>query len=390
MTKPIPAYIKNRLTMDELASSRGPLQVINEQERTTQIKAAKALGLSPGTCNLHFQKLEHMGLIRRADTIRKGRGRTTIVWEIEKRKNLCLLFIFDVPFFQATLVDFGGKVLLQEREDFSRVKTREPLEMRIDRFIRQAKAHASESGAVIRQVFAGMPGILDQKTGTVVNAANFPILNGMNFNVLMKENYDLPCYTGSLGLTFYYGEIEKLPPNTRTSVLYWDLGVGVAAGVGERLISHDHADLMLSEMGHIRIKRDGKKCHCGRIGCLEAYTGGWAILDSLGTENIQTLEELIDAVLSGHEAAVREARKAAQLLGQHLAWLLQIMQSERLIISGPLSVIFPAVQSAFLDGLLSIFTPAEVEKLKPEASGDPQAVMQRGAYRLARRIFLYG
>lgn len=390
MAKQIPTYIKNRLAMDELASSRGLLQVVDDQQQTTQIQAAKALGLSPGTCNLHFQKLEHMGLICRADTIRKGRGRTTIVWEIEKRKNLCLLFIFDVPFFQATLVDFGGKVLLQNREDLTRVTTKKPLEDRIDKFVKQAKTHASENGATIRQAFFGLPGILDPKTGAVVDAVNFPILNGMDFSVLMNDKYGIPCYTGSLGLTFYYGEIEKLPADTRTTVLYWDLGVGVAAGVGERLISHDHADLKLSEIGHVRIKRNGNKCHCGRNGCLEAYTGGWAILDSLQLDGIQTLEELIEAVQSGNAAAVKAAKAAARLLGENLTWLLQITQSDRLIVSGPLSVIFPVVSDSFIEGLSSMFNADEVEALNPEASEDPQAVMQRGAYRLARRIFLYG
>jgi predicted NBD/HSP70 family sugar kinase len=37
----------------------------------------------------------------------------------------------------------------------------------------------------------------------------------------------------------------------------------------------------LPELGHIRIEKNGRPCQCGRKGCLEAYTGGWALMDML-------------------------------------------------------------------------------------------------------------
>ena len=80
MKKKLPTYIASRLTFEDLASSRGLLQLTDRLGTVTQRQAAEDLGLSPGTCNLHFQKLEHLGLIRRASSV-NGRGRATIQWD---------------------------------------------------------------------------------------------------------------------------------------------------------------------------------------------------------------------------------------------------------------------------------------------------------------------
>ncbi len=389
MSRNLPSYIRNRLSFDDLSSSRSILQLIDKQGTVTQIQAAEAVGLSAGTSNLHFQKLEHMGLIRRADSIRAGgRGRTTIVWELEQEKNLCLLLVFDVPFFQATLVDFKGNVVLQKRQDLTGIEDSRALKTEVENFVNSAMVKTQRMGGAIRQVFAGVPGLFEPKSSIIKNAANFPALNGIDFREWMLEHYNLPCVCGSLGLAFYYGEALHLPADTRTMVVFWDLGVGAVAGVGERILSHT-GESLLSEIGHIRIRPNGRLCHCGRHGCLETYSGGWAMIEALNDKKIKSLEDLRIAVLSGHPAAVKTACDAARLLGSSLCWPLQIVQSERLVISGPLASIFPVIRSALMEGLSSIFEEKEIAILNPSASEDAQLAMQTGAYRFARRLFFY-
>ena len=89
MTKIIPEYIKNHLALDDLTSSLPLLRLIDEQGAVSQADAANFVGLARGTCNLHFQKLEHMGLIHRTDWIPAKRGRSTIMWELEKGRACC-------------------------------------------------------------------------------------------------------------------------------------------------------------------------------------------------------------------------------------------------------------------------------------------------------------
>ena len=390
MQKKLPTYIQKRLSMDDLSSSRNVLQLIEQQGSVTQQQVAEAVGLSGGTCNLHFQKLEHMGLIHRVDSIRtQTRGRTTIIWEIEQEKNLCLSLVFDVPFFQGTLVDFKGNVLFEKRQDLTGIEDGAALKLEVENFVNAAivKAQRTE-GASIRQVFVAVPGLFEPQSCVTRLAANFPALNGIDFPQWFDETYGLPCFCGSLGLAFYYGEASRLPAGTRTMVVYWDLGVGATAGIGDRLVSRSN-DTLLSEIGHIRIQRDGPLCHCGKRGCLETYAGGWAIIEALDDPTIGSLDDLRSAVLSGHPEAVEAARSAARLLGSSLCWLLQIMQSERLLVSGPLASIFPVVRDSFIEGLSSLFDDAEISSLNPVASEDAQRAMQTGAHLFSKRLFFH-
>jgi predicted NBD/HSP70 family sugar kinase len=387
MAATMPDYIKSRYDIDDLTSSLGLLRIMDERGQISQAEAAEATGLSVGTCNLHFRKLEYIGLIRRVRTVSKGRGRSTSIWEFDRVGNFCILLLFDVPFLYASLVDFGGKVALEWREDLSGIADSVALEGRVIDFMEAALGRAKEVDGHVRQVFVGMPGSLCPHRGIVINSALFPVLDGMNFQSLMQERYGLPCY--SLGLGFYHGEVRYLPPETRAFVLEWNLGVRAVAGVGERVISHANQESLLSEIGHIVIERDGKPCHCGKKGCLEAYASGWAMIEALADKKIQSLEAFCEAVLGGNSQALEIAAKAAYLLGEKLTWPLQTMQSKRLIISGPLARIFPMVRNEFVKGLGTIFTDAEIAELNPVSSSDPFAAMQYGAYRCARRRFFY-
>lgn len=388
MKKELPTYISNRLTLDDLASSRSLLQLTDRLGVVTQRQAAEELGLSAGTCNLHFQKLEHMGLIHRTAKV-GGRGRSTIQWKIEEEKNLCIEVVFDVPFFLAALTTFDGKILLSEREDLTGLTDEDELLEKADRFVCRALSVAQELAGTIRQVFMGLPGILDPTHSKVVQAVNFPILNDIDFKAMMSERHGLACECDSLGMAFYYGEIESLPPESRAMVLYWDLGVGVVAGVGKRIISLSHEQGLLADLGHVRIRKDGAPCHCGGNGCLEAYTGGWAMIDKLDRSDVKSLRDFRNAVESGDADAREVANEAATIIGKSLCWPIQVRGSERLIITGPLSPILNYVRPALIEGLSSLFSDDEIVALNPQASADPQLAMQDGAARLARHLYIY-
>lgn len=388
MKKELPAYILNRLTCEELASSRSLLQLTDQIGTVTQRQAAGELALSAGTCNLHFQKLEHMGLLYRAAEV-GGRGRSTIQWEIEKKKNLCIEIIFDVPFFLGSLTTFGGTTLLAEREDLTGLEDAEELKEKVDRFVDKAIELAAEQSGTIRQVFMGLPGMLDPTHSKVVRAVNFPVLNGVDFKGLMKDRHNLVCECGSLGMAFYYGELEQLPEDTQAMILHWDLGIGVVAGVGERIISFGHEKGLLADIGHIRIEKDGKSCHCGRTGCFEAYTGGWAMIEELGRDDIRSLDDLREAICDGDANALKVANAAAYIIGKNLCWPIQVRGSKRLIITGPLSPIFKYIRPALIEGLSTMLSEEEIAALDPQASQDPQRAMLEGASRLAQLIYIY-
>ena len=389
MGKPIADYVKKRFAIDDLTSSLPLLQLLDERGEATQAQGAEAMGVSIGTCSMHFQKLEHIGLVRRAHRIIKDKGRSTIIWELIKDNNFHLLLIFSIPFLKASVVDFEGNIVLEKCEDLTGIANTAAVEERVDEFVATAISKVRETHGHIRQVMVSTPGILEPRSGIVVNIANFPVLNGMDLRSLMRQRHGLPCHCGTIGTTLYYGEIQHLPPNAHVMVIHWNLGIGAVSGEGEQVVSHANRDALLSEMGHVRLVQNGNPCHCGQRGCLEAYVGGWAMIDALSDRRIQSLETFSRAILDGQAAATTIAKEAAYTLGKNSVWPLQIMQSDRIVITGFLSNIFPVVRDRFIEGLGVFFTEDEISAFDPVGSLDPTLALQQGAFHYARRQFFH-
>ncbi len=110
------------------------------------------------------------------------------------------------------------------------------------------------------------------------------------------------------------------------------LGTGVGSGVivdGKLVYGHDG---FAGEYGHIRVIPNGRKCGCGRFGCLETYTSSTGVVRSiteLDSENkpfsaIKQLEnpsakDVFDLAEQGDLFANEIVDYTAQILGSALA-----------------------------------------------------------------------
>lgn len=391
--KQLARYIAHRINLKSLSSSRPVLQYMADRGHVSLSQIASDLGLSRGTCNLHLQRLEHEQYIRRFESKRGGAGRPTVIWGWDEPANLTLSLVFDVPFLHASVADFGLNSVLREVRDLSGLDSREELRDVVRNFALRAREMAAPRGGRLRQAMVYLPGLLDPSTGAVRKAANFPLLDGVDFRSLIEEAAATPCQVAPLGLAFYFGESESLPADANAMVVYWDLGVGVVFGRGDRLspfgVNREDGVPTLPELGHVRIEKNGKPCHCGRTGCLEAYTGGWAVMEALRRKSAVRLGDFIRLVQHGDADALRLARAAAETLGRHLAWPLQVMQTDRVRVCGPMAPVFEIVAEHFRRGLAHILTAEEIRRLEPSASPALEERFLRGAHRLARRLFTH-
>ena len=118
------------------------------------------------------------------------------------------------------------------------------------------------------------------------------------------------------------------------------VGTGVGGGVitdGKLLTGCSNSG---GELGHITIVYDGRKCHCPNRGCLEAYTGGWAIAERAqeavrtAPENGQLLVSLVGSVEKISAATVSQAYHEGDLLAQRL-----VEETGRYLAAGVVSIV---------------------------------------------------
>lgn len=392
--KELPAYIRERISLDELLASRRVLQLVHEKGPITQGEASEALGLSQGACNLHFQRLEYEGLLRalRLEPEGRGPGRPSHHWEVAREQNAALGLVFDPPQVYVQLEDFTGNILLSLGASLRSCRSSDKIAEKVSALVTRALAEAKTRKLTLRNAFAALPGVLDPATGAVKRAVNFPALEGLDVSDLMQKGFKVPTLANSLGAAYYYGEAAAIPVNHTALVMYWDLGLGFAFGRNRQLLTvhgGEEGGRMISELGHISIDAQGPKCHCGEQGCIEAYAGGWVLLKKFADEKVSTLEDLVGLAQSGHPEFRRTLREISRLLGRHLAGPIQLLGVSEVRITGALAPLFDFGRVEFFDGLAEIIGVHRSSAIQVHVTEDPKASLLAGATRAARRAYLY-
>jgi glucokinase len=122
-------------------------------------------------------------------------------------------------------------------------------------------------------VGVGSPGVVDPRSGAVSTARNLSDWNGtFQLAASLTSQLGTPVHVGNDVQVATNAEFELGAGRAYNSLL----GVFWGTGVGGGLILDRKPWLGRGgsgEIGHMVIKQGGRRCPCGRRGCLEAYAG---------------------------------------------------------------------------------------------------------------------
>lgn len=142
------------------------------------------------------------------------------------------------------------------------------------------------------------------------------------------------------------------------------LGTGVGSGIiinGEMVYGHDG---FAGELGHTCAVRGGRRCGCGREGCLEAYCSAigaaktareWLEMSDepsllRGLENISS-KDIYDAAKEGDKLAIRVFEYTGRLLGRSLSDFVAFSAPEAIVLFGGLARSREFLEGPINDGL---------------------------------------
>jgi glucokinase len=122
-------------------------------------------------------------------------------------------------------------------------------------------------------VGVGSPGVVDDATGAVSTARNLPDWEGsFELGATLRRELGTSVYVGNDVQVATDGEFALGAGRPYRSLLGVMWGTGVGGGLilnGEPWLGRGGA----GEIGHIVVRIDGRRCPCGRRGCMEAYAG---------------------------------------------------------------------------------------------------------------------
>ena len=105
------------------------------------------------------------------------------------------------------------------------------------------------------------------------------------------------------------------------------MGIGSVYGDGDGIL------------GHITVEHNGRKCTCGRRGCLEAYASAGAVVRTYQEKTGYELSarEIFGRVRTGERAAKETVALFTHYLAEGLVSLVNVLRPEIIVIGGGVS-----------------------------------------------------
>ena len=237
-------------------------------------------------------------------------------------------------------------------------------------------------------VGVGAPGPLNHVTGELLTLVNLPGISNSPFRRVLSERLSLPVALDHDAKVAALGEFHFGAARERDSMIYIVIGTGVGAAIiyqGALLYGESNS---AGESGHMTVDPNGRLCHCGSRGCLEAYTGGPALSRQYAakTGDIISGDEIAARARAGDELALQVFHEAGRALGIAIASLAMTLNIETFVIGGSVAKAGELLLGPAREALLSYAFRAVSARVNVVASRLGEDAPILGAAHMARRL----
>lgn len=287
---------------------------------------------------------------------------------------------------EAILLDGAGDVLERQRVVSPRGNYEATLDA-VTGLVRQLDETlaARQSGPARRpSVGVGIPGALSPATGLVKNA-NSTWLIGKPLDRDLERRLARPVRVANDANCFAVSEAVDGAGAGARLVFGVILGTGVGGGIaieGRTLLG---ANAIAGEWGHNPLpwpqagEREGRRCYCGREGCIETFLSGPALEGEYRRASGHALAaaEIARAASTGDRDAETAMARYEERLARGLAHVINLLDPEVIVLGGGLSNLTRLYDNVPLLWGRFVFSDRVATRLLPPRHGDSSGV--RGA-----------
>ena len=130
----------------------------------------------------------------------------------------------------------------------------------------------------IQALSIGLPSTIDRSRKIILQTPNISLFpDNFVFTDLMQEKIGIPVYINRDVNNLLLYDVKELgiPEDKSVSAIYFGTGVGNAVLLNGRILLGKNG--VASELGHLPVLLNEKKCSCGNVGCLETIVSGIAL-----------------------------------------------------------------------------------------------------------------
>lgn len=199
-------------------------------------------------------------------------------------------------------------------------------------------------------VGAALPGLVNSQLGLDFT---YPELNrpGQSLISLFESQFDAPVYLINDTKAIILGEhrFGLAQEKKHAMSINIDWGIGLAVIVNGEILQGTSG--FAGELGHVQVRADGERCHCGKVGCLDTLASASALirraraglargqvsqLGELAPEAI-TIEHIIRQANAGDAFCIDLLNDVGSELGRGLSTAVHLFNPELIIVNGVLA-----------------------------------------------------
>jgi len=230
----------------------------------------------------------------------------------------------------------------------------------------------------------GMAGIIDRDEG-ICRFSPFLPWRDVPLRDLIQERISLPVFVENDVNALTLAERWFGEGSTSLNFLVVTLGRGVGMGMVLNGELYRGGRDGAGEFGHVTIIEHGRRCNCGKDGCVEAYVSESSLERAIrdATGNDIALDDAITKAEAGDETIAAVFAEAGHIFGLALAGMISVLNPTLIILSGEgtrfIDLLMPTLRDALAEHSFNHFF--DDVRLVVEPWGDD--VWARGAAALA-------
>lgn len=206
----------------------------------------------------------------------------------------------------------------------------------------------------VRAVGIACGGPLDAPSGTLMSPPHLPGWERVPIGPLAAEAFGVPAALRNDATAAAVAEYRFGAGRGTATMLYLTVSTGIGGGAVLNGTLHHGAAGNGGEFGHIIVRRDGRRCACGRRGCVEAYASGSAIaerarealaaartaqaregrISRLAALPVVTAADVAAAAAAGDPLARSVWAETVDLLGAAVADLVNVFEPDLVVLGG--------------------------------------------------------
>lgn len=334
----------NRSMVFDLIRRKGPI---------SRAEIARTIGLSIPTVMKITEEFSHKQFVQDVGKGESSGGKRPELLELVPDSKYIIGVGVGRSKTNVLMMNLAGEVFI--REIMETGGTAVP-EVWISRLIQVIENVIRESGLSRKQILGmgiGMPGILDEKSRKVLFSPDFKWEN-VDMLTPIRERFKMDITIENANRALAMGEYYFGAGVDSRNFLVVNLGHGIGSAIMREGEFYRGSSGSSGEIGHIILEKNGPKCNCGNLGCLEAIASGNAIardakiavlegnatkIMELVNEDINRIEAktVFEAARLGDRLAIQITERAMQYIGIGLANYINLLDPDLIILFGGLT-----------------------------------------------------